>query len=298
MLSIMMLMMTSSVQSSDTWDRPLVVFNITPYVLNFTNNLDNLQEQLNNETAWRILNDTYLQNQINVHNYNISQLFNTTIIYGQNISYLYNLTYNMSQDINNIEGDINNIQDDIFYLYNYTYNLSGQLVVLNNSLVILNQTLTNFTVLFNTTIDNLYNLTYMINSTIKQPYGDYLSWNNSYFWINETKLNYTINNISENKEYLYIGIVNVTGGNGYLTTNYSIEYLLTRITINGLGIFRSECVEFTNGWIIDKDRIPHNQVWDIEKNYAINDKINCTISSALVDGLYNITLTYINNGLI
>lgn len=299
------------VLSADQWDRPIVTVNYTPQFLNLTDQLNNLQNQLYNETAQRISNDTYLQSQINITQMNITQLFQITTIYGINISQLFNITNNLNNDINNIENDIVNIYVDIDALYNLTYELSSNLtnltdliVVLNESITILNETLSNLTILFNTTtfnlnssINDLYNITAAINSSIKQPTGPYLSYNSSNFWINETALNTTINNISKNKQYLYISTINVTSGTGQLTTNYTIEYLLTRITINGLGIFRSQCIEYTNGWIIDQNRIPHNILWDIEKNYAINDRVNCTITNAVTDGIYNITLTYINNGL-
>lgn len=292
MIVIMIIFSISTiVLSADQWDRPIVSINFTPIYENMTEQFNNLQQQLYNETAQRISNDSYLQSQINITNINITQLFSITTIYGINITQLFNITYNLQTQINDIEYDIDDINDNISSLNNIV-------VVLNESINSINNTLTNFTTLFNTTIEYLNDTIYQINASIKQPIGKYINWNTTNFWINETELNNTINDISENKQYLYIDSINVTSGIGYFTTNYTIEYLLTRITINGLGIYRSECVEYINGTIIDKNRIPHNTVWDIEKNYAINDNINCTIINANTDGIFNITLTYIDNGLV
>lgn len=256
-ITLFIILMISSVNADSQWDRPLVIFNITPFVVNFTNNLEYLDSKIDNETINRVLNDSYLQSQINVTKINITQLFSITTIYGINISQLTN-------DIYNINNDISIINSNITYIYEL--------------------------------IENLNDTLYIVNSTIKQPSEKYLSYNSSNFYINESVLNITINNISQNKKYLYITSINVTSGSGFMITNISIRYLLTRITINGMSIYRSECVESTSGNIIDKDRIPHNKVFDIEKNYAIDGMINCTITNANTDGIYNITITYINNG--
>lgn len=290
-LVTLFLVLSQIVLSTDQWDRPLVIFNVTPFVINFTNNLNYLEQKIDNETIQRISNDTYIQSQINESKINITQLFNITTIYGINISQLFNITSNLNNDINNIENDIIDIYIDIDTLYNitdiHTQNIS-YLIGLVDNLTILTQTI-------NQSITNLNNSINQINQSIKQPYGEYLSWNSSNFWINETSLNTTINNISKNRQNLYISTINVSSGSGFIQTT-NIEYLLTKITINGFNNFRSECIESTSGSIIDKDRQVHHYIWDIEKNYAINDKINCSITSA-TDGIYNITITYVTNGL-
>jgi hypothetical protein len=292
----------SSVYSADQWDRPVYTVNFTPQFLNITDAINNLQGQINNETQWRILNDSYLQGQISNQSINISQLFNLTNIYGINISYLYSLTNNLSSDISSINGDINNIYNNLDIIYNNISSLYNITVVLNNGIISVNQTLTNLTTIFNSTVNifntsiqDLYNISYMINSSIKQPFGQYLSYNQSNFWINESLLNDTINNISKNREVLYISSINITNGTGLFVSS-NIEYLITKIEIDGQTNFKSECIEFTNGNMIDKNRQTHHYIWYIEKNYAINDNVNCSIING-DNGQYNLTITYLTNGL-
>lgn len=275
----------------DTWDRPVNQINYTEITLNFTQMLDD-------ERNARIGNDTLLQSQINTTNNNITQLYNITATIQNNITNIYTIIYMFEYNITELYGITDDIYDDIDDIYQNISAIDENIVALNGSINSLNDTLTNFTALINATINDLNNTIQLVNASIKQPSGIYIDFNNTNFWIKENELNNTINNIAENREYLYITTINVTSGTGTITTNYTIEYLLTRITINGIGIYRSECVEYTNATIIDKNRIPHNTLWDIEKNYAINDKINCTITSAVTDGIYNITLTYINNGIV
>lgn len=261
-------MMTSElVEGSDQWDRPTYVVNLTPIVINFTQITDNLQSQIYNETQYRIGNDSLLQSQINSNSIDINNLYDITDNLNTSVIQLYSI-------LSQININISDLYNSISLLTTNLSNLDGKINSVNNSLT---------------------SMILTVNSTIKQPTGKYLSFNSDEFWINESVLNITINNISQNKKYLNIMTVNVTNGTSYSQSS-NIRYLLTRITINGIGNFKSECVESSSGTMIDKSRQEHHLTWDIEKNYAIDDKVNCTITQAN-DGQYNITLTYINNGL-
>jgi hypothetical protein len=230
------------------------------YTVNFT------PEFLNISNALNTLNS-------GLYNETQARIGNDTIIYN-NLTYLYlniDSLWNFTHTMNN---SINDLYDSI--------------VVLDSSINAINMTLTTFIAYTNTTMQS-------INESIKQPYGQYLPFNSSNFWVNETLLNNTINNISKNKLNLYTYSINVVNGTGNITS-YNLNYLITRITINGNNNFRSECQETPTNLIIDKDRQVHHLTWDIEKNYAINSQVNCTITNAN-DGIYNLTITYISNGL-
>jgi hypothetical protein len=248
MFFIIGLMMTVRITASDTWDRPIIQSNFTAIVINFTTQLDGLQDQLNNETQARIQNDSYLQNQINVYVNNISQLFQ---FYYNLDSKVDALNISLTSKINAIDSRVDSLNTSL------TQQLSA------------------------------------INSTIKQPTGKYLTIFGDTFFVNETALNETIINISKIRKNLYTTTINVTSGVGSVITPH-IEVKITKLTVAGTGTFKFEATEYpTNTIIIDRDRQAHHDSWIIEKNYAINNQVNATITGQ--DGTYDFTIDYINN---
>ena len=215
--------------------------------------------------------------------------------FNTNVTVINNITVIVEYNDTNLTNHINNVNISLIDYIDYV-NLS-----------IYNYVQTNY---YNiSTIDTLYsyittNFTYLfgivtlLNSSIKQPTGKYLQNDSYFFQVNETELNRTINNISKIRHIQYVDYVNVTSGSGVLISNQSINYLITNIKVNGLATsFRSEVTEYpTISNIIDKDRIPHNKNWSIEKNYAINSTIQINITNSNNDGIFQVVIDYLQNG--
>jgi hypothetical protein len=219
---IIVVMMIGKVTASDTWDRPITQTNITPIVINLTQQLSDLQGQISNETQYRIGNDSILQSQINTHNINITALFN------------------------------------FYYGLNNTVNY--------------------------------------INTTIKQPVGIYLQSDATTFQVNSTALNDTIRNISKIQNYaIEYNLTTISGYASVISTEV-IGFEIKKVSVNSSTTFRFQLSEYPSGNIIDKDRIPHQNSWIIEKNYPIDSKVNITISNAVVDTVFNVRIDYLNNG--
>jgi len=153
---------------------------------------------------------------------------------------------------------------------------------------------------------NYYNMTYIdelisiLNQSIKQPTGPYLSWDNTTFWINETYLNRTINNISKIRKLVYNMSCTTVSGLCSNISSINISYAIIEIKVVPTTLttnYRFEMTEYpytTN--IIDKNRVAHNGIWDIEKNYAINGQVQANITNANNDELFTISTIYLYNG--
>lgn len=117
--------------------------------------------------------------------------------------------------------------------------------------------------------------------------------------INETYLNNTINNISIIQEVVYNTscVVVVSNCSAVLST---IHFQITNIVVtpvNLSGTYRFEMTEYPNASnVIDTNRIPHNSVWNIQKNYAINGQSQVNVTSANAGSSFNFAITYITNG--
>lgn len=144
-----------------------------------------------------------------------------------------------------------------------------------------------------------------LNETIESLGGDtrmttappYLYNDSTTIYFNETELNDTIDIRSEVKVFNYTLIIPVISGSGTNITSSLIDFEITQITVTppGVGSYRFQAGELATGNIIDRDRIPHNGIWDISKSYAIdNQQVQCNISSA-IDGNYTVTIKYLDN---
>jgi hypothetical protein len=199
--------------------------------------------------------------------------------------------------------------------------LTGQINELNNTINIINTTGNIQMLGFNTT-NELYNIFYTqnnplgfinwtnatnsfyplhsnpngyINNSLK-PNSPYFYNDSLYFYFNETKLNQTINNISKINKYINTIYCNVQSGICQNISIINVSYLITEIKvmpINNNTIYRFEATEDANN--IDTNRIPHKGVWDIEKNYAINNQVQINITSNN-DELFTTQIIYIKNG--
>lgn len=120
---------------------------------------------------------------------------------------------------------------------------------------------------------------------------------------NETKLNQTINELSDIQAYSVNTTVSVSSGEG---TNLSItffNYLITQIIVSppsSTDTYRFEAREDSaGGALIDKDRKLHTGAWNIFKRYSINSsQVFLNISTASSDGNYNVEIKYIDNKII
>jgi hypothetical protein len=150
--------------------------------------------------------------------------------------------------------------------------------------------------------DQRYNDTQLIlnvNSTIKQPSGPYLSYDNTSFWVNETELNKTINNISKVRQIVYNMTCTAVGGTCN-ATSININYEITQIRViptTSTNNYKFQMTEYPNtANIIDADRASHIGTWDIAKNYAINGQVIGTITNANINELFTIQTIYLTNG--
>jgi uncharacterized protein YjbI with pentapeptide repeats len=115
---------------------------------------------------------------------------------------------------------------------------------------------------------------------------------------NESYLNDTIKSQAEVQVYYEIVNMTTSGGNVYATVPSLIDFEIKQITVvptTPNTNYRFEAVEFTSGDYIDKNRMVHVGTWDIAKNYAINDMINLSITSASNDELFTVTIKYLDN---
>jgi hypothetical protein len=120
------------------------------------------------------------------------------------------------------------------------------------------------------------------------------------FYFNETKLNNTINNISQVMKFTLNITCTAVGGVCGVVSSINITHLITETKIiptTSTNNYKSEVTEYpitTN--IIDKSRATHVGVWDIEKNYAVNSQVVANITSANIDELFTIQIIYLTNG--
>ena len=114
---------------------------------------------------------------------------------------------------------------------------------------------------------------------------------------NETNLNYTIQDLAEVRVFLSSLLVTTSGGSA-TATSANLDFEIKQIIVvpnSPTTKYRFEAVEALTGNIIDKDRTLHTGTWSIEKNYAINDAVNISITSANPDDTFNVTFKYLNN---
>lgn len=118
-------------------------------------------------------------------------------------------------------------------------------------------------------------------------------------YFNESLLNLTVKDLAEVKKYEESIIVTTSGGVGGGVSSQLIDFQITRITVvpdSTPSKFRFQAYEQGSLEIIDKDRIPHTSLWDIEKSHAINNEyVVVNITSAVPDRTFNVTLTYLDN---
>lgn len=209
-------------------------------------------------------------------NYNISNF--TNYYTKTEIDYFFSQVYLQISDINDTL-DVHN--SSIETLFNITYELNNSINILSGN------------------ISNLTQLVYDINDSILYPAGDYFIINTSEhkFYFNETKNNATIRSISKIYEYEYD--MNITGNNAVISTAYigfEIKEVIVIPAINN-SIYRFELTEYPSGDMIDRDRIPHTNIWAIEKNYPINySQVLANITNANALNNFTVRIKYLSNG--
>ena len=149
-------------------------------------------------------------------------------------------------------------------------------------------------------IDELFSLINILNGSIKQPTGPYLIYDNDFFWVNETKLNNTINNISKVRLVEYITTCTTVSGNCNVISTTNIEHQITQIQVfatTSNNKFRFQLTEYPDeSAIIDRNLIRHDGVWDINKNYALNSQVKANIIDSQIDEQFTIIVKYLYNG--
>jgi hypothetical protein len=145
----------------------------------------------------------------------------------------------------------------------------------------------------------LQNFTQEINDSLLFPFGDYfiIDYPNHQFEFNTSKNNLQIKNISKIYEYEYdMNII----GNGYnISTTYigfEIKEVIVIPVLNN-SVYRFQLAEYPSYDIIDRDRIPHQDIWAIEKNYPINyTQVIANITNADSNNNFTIRIKYLSNG--
>lgn len=114
---------------------------------------------------------------------------------------------------------------------------------------------------------------------------------------NESHFNQTVQDLAEVRAYEETFIVEVSSGFGTAQSSELLGFEITCITVTppSGATYRFEAVEDGNGTIIDKDRIPHTNIWGITKSHSLNDYVNTTISAATIDGNYSVKIKYLDN---
>jgi hypothetical protein len=162
----------------------------------------------------------------------------------------------------------------------------------DDSMYALNSSLANY-LLVN---DQRYNE----SGLIKQPAGKYLYNDSQFFYVNESMLNLTINNISKVRVIYYNMTCTAVAGVCSVVSGVNISYEITEVKVIPTTItnnYKFQLTEYpltTN--IIDKDRASHVGVWDIEKSYAINGQVQANITNANINELFTISIIYLTNG--
>jgi len=292
---VFMLIVVSFVYADDNWDRPQYQFNdselktiISELNMTFYEDINNLQLQINN-----------LSTQISVVN---TSLWN-------NFQYYYTKT-----EINNILNNYYNkteIDNKFTNYYNKT-EVDNKLINLNTSLIAMissvndsthqsitqiNNSLSEFINTTNQNITNIYSALYTINNSLLYPNGSYLYFDGNQFYVNESALNNTINIIAKNRAEIYYFNETSVSGNIY-NISTPLNYLITEIKVIPTTLtnnYRFEA-KTLSGDYIDKDRKVHVGIWDIEKNYAINQSVTINITNINIDEEFIVEIHYLTNG--
>lgn len=146
-----------------------------------------------------------------------------------------------------------------------------------------------------------YNATLNFSDTNTEKAGaqPWLYNDSTYIYFNESYFNQSVQSLAEVKKYEESIIVTTSGGQGSGVSSQLIDFEITRIEVYANQTptsFRFEAYEQGTGTIIDKDRVPHSDDWDIEKSHALNDEfVVVNITSSSTDASFNITLTYLDN---
>jgi glycerate kinase len=111
-------------------------------------------------------------------------------------------------------------------------------------------------------------------------------------------VNQSLTNLSRLKYHQEnITITTSAGVGGGISTSL-VGFLITEIKVTPTSLTSQYKFKATTyaGNVIDQDRATHTGIWDIEKNYAINDKVvvNITNSNPAIE-TYTININYIDN---
>ena len=196
--------------------------------------------------------------------------------------------------------------DNAFFNNIFLESAAGDAMILNTTLIVVGNTTSTFYFGDGRYLDSvcLSNGTNCNQSFISFPSGKsgaspwlYNDSNTIYF--NETHYNVSTQDLAEVRTYVeYINFTS-SGGSYSAKSSSLIDFQITRITVtpNSLATqYRFEAVKDSNGEIIDKDRVKHTGVWDIEKAVAIdNDYVNISLTQINPDDTFSVKITYIDN---
>lgn len=114
-----------------------------------------------------------------------------------------------------------------------------------------------------------------------------------------SNINQTIADIANVNAYSQIVPINIIGGVGF-NISTPINYLVTELIVTpptNTTTYNFQATQTNiSGPMIDKDRISHTGIWDIQKQYSLsNNTLYLNIFNSSIDGLFTVQIKYINN---
>ena len=161
----------------------------------------------------------------------------------------------------------------------------------------------------NTTLGNLTQLILSMNQTLQNLVnsnfansssdGSIIFLPNNTANLNWTQVNSTITTIANVNAFSQTVPVTIVGGAG-TNTSTVINYYLTQLIVTPPTNTTTYNFQATQnnatGYMVDKNRMTHTGIWNIEKGYSLtNDTLYLNISNSSSNGLFSVQIKYINN---
>jgi hypothetical protein len=222
---------------------------------------------------------------------------NSTTIYGTATFEANAFFKNLTGDTVLLDGSLNvtkNITAEYVTALNLCYS-DGTNCFFNGTIIISN--LTDYINYINNTlsvkIDNLN------ASKFDVAVGPYLYSQGTSVYFNESKLNETVRTLAQVKTFTNITSITTSSGSGTGESNVLPGYIIQRIQVTPNSLttkYHFEATQTVGGAYVDKDRMLHTGVWDIQNTIAIdNSSVSYSITGANPDDTFTIKLWYVTN---
>ena len=106
----------------------------------------------------------------------------------------------------------------------------------------------------------------------------------------------TIANVNAFSQTVPVTIVGGAGTNTSTVINYYLTQLIVTPPTNTTTYNFQATQNNATGYMVDKDRMTHTGIWNIEKGYSLtNDTLYLNIYNSSSNGLFSVQIKYINN---